>query len=83
MIEIKVHLFAHLKQKAGTSLALLYMPENSSIADVKSALVMQYPSLLGQLKSMVALENNSQIRLDDEFLHEASELTIIPPIGGG
>jgi len=83
MIEIKVHLFAHLKQKAGTSLALLKMPENTSISDIKSALVTQYPALQGQLKTMVALENNSQIRLDDEIFDHSGEITIIPPIGGG
>jgi molybdopterin converting factor small subunit len=83
MIEITVHLFAHLKQKAGTSLALLEMPDNSTITDVKNALVNQYPSLQGQLRAMVALENNSQIRLDDEFLLQSGEITIIPPIGGG
>ena len=83
MIEVKVHLFAHLKQKAGTALAVLQLPEHSTISDLKNALVSQYPSLQGQLKSMTALENHSQIRLDEEKILESSEITIIPPIGGG
>ncbi|MBI9049778.1 MAG: MoaD/ThiS family protein [Anaerolineaceae bacterium] len=83
MIEIKVHLFAHLKQKAGTSLAVLNLPEQSTVLDLKNELVSRFPSLQGQLKSMVALENHSQIRLDEEILLKTSEITIIPPIGGG
>ena len=83
MIEVKVHLFAHLKQKAGTSLAVLQLPEHSTIFDLKNALASQYPALQGQLKNMVALENHSQIRLDEEKILGSSEITIIPPIGGG
>lgn len=83
MIEVKVHLFAHLRQKAGTSLAVIHMPEESTVDDLKKALILRYPSLQGQLKSMVALENQSQVRLDDEHIPASGEITIIPPIGGG
>jgi|WetSurMetagenome_2_1015567.scaffolds.fasta_scaffold1161333_2 molybdopterin converting factor small subunit len=83
MIEVKVHLFAHLRQKAGTSLAVLHMPEESTVSDLKRTLINFYPSLQGQLKTMVVLENHSQVRLDDEIIPASGEITIIPPIGGG
>lgn len=97
MAEVKVKLFANLREKAGTSELQL---SGEKVIDVLLALTGKYPELKnlifeepeGESEALVmcgsinVLINGNNVRhLDglDTLLSDADELAVLPPVSGG
>lgn len=81
-MKIKVILFYHLKQKAGTGFLEMEVPEKSTIHDLKQELEKAYPQLRSHLANVLVLMNQ-MIVLDDDLIKNSSEISFLTPVGGG
>lgn len=80
---ITIHLFANLKEKAGSAEIRLEVPEPFTAGDLKARLKRDYPALSTQLNKVVVTVNNGQIFLNEEVIPPGAEVTLLPPFGGG
>jgi molybdopterin synthase catalytic subunit len=81
-MNLKILLFAALREKFGSSELDLLLPDGSTVADLRQALEQQQPritSLLERCKIAV----NQEFVAEDFRLHEADEIAVIPPVSGG
>ena len=81
-MKIKVTLYYHLKQKAGTGSLEIEMPESATIADLKKSLEKQYPALRTYLDNIMILMDK-KIVLDEDKLKNNAEVSFLTPVGGG
>lgn len=82
MNRISVNLYYHLKDKAGTNLINLELPENSTIKELKIILIHNYPALQSQLDNIMTLINQ-KIALDEDKIPLNAQVSFLTPIGGG
>ena len=82
MNRITVNLYYHLKDKAGTNLINLEVPENSTIRELKIILVKDYPALQSQLDNIMMLINQ-KIAVDEDKIPLNAHISFLTPIGGG
>jgi molybdopterin converting factor small subunit len=80
---ITIHLFANLKEKAGTKRLELDIPEGCTVGTLKQILKQQIPPLGPQLANVVVLINKHNIYLDTDVIPLNAEVTFLPPIAGG
>ena len=82
MITIHVKLFAAARQAAGTESLQLELPEDSTVADLRTVLKERSPELAGLLDwSMIAV--NEEYREDTAKLRAGDVAACIPPVSGG
>jgi len=80
MMKIHIKLFGIAKEIAKNSILELELSQGT-VADLRSAIMTQYPKM-GDLKSvMVAV--NSEYANDDVIITEKDEVALIPPVSGG
>lgn len=77
---MKVMLFAGLKEKTGQSRILLDTPSSLTAGDLKSTMYMEYPSLEGEVFQVAC---NEAFVKDDYIIDEHDEVALIPPVSGG
>ena len=82
MNSITVNLYYHLKEKAGTSLIKLELPENATIKELKILLIKNYPALQSQLDNILMLINQ-KIAVDEDKIPLNAQVSFLTPIGGG
>jgi molybdopterin converting factor subunit 1 len=81
-MNITVRLFALMREKAGTDLIRLQMPQAASAAQALEVLQHQYPVLQPYLaRARLAVRQNFVEAAT--ILQEGDELAIIPPVSGG
>ena len=81
-MRIRVKLFAVAKQRAGREVVELELPEPATVADLRSALVEQHPSLAG-IVPHARFAIDSEYAADQRVIPLAAEIAIIPPVSGG
>jgi len=81
-MQIRVMLFAILKDAAGTSAVVLELPEGATAGDVRVPLIERYP-LLAQYIPRVAFAVNQTYASIDAKLNGGDEVALIPPVSGG
>ncbi|MEQ8674378.1 MAG: molybdenum cofactor biosynthesis protein MoaE [Aggregatilineales bacterium] len=81
-MQIKVLLFATLKDLAGTNKLDLTLDENATLADVKQALSVKYPEMSANLKAALGSVNR-EYAFDKEAIHDGDEVAFFPPVSGG
>ena len=81
-MQVKIKLFYHLKEKAGTGAIALEVPDRTSIGDLREILEQQFPQLRTQLDNVMVLMNK-QIVLEEDLIKENTEVTFLTPVGGG
>jgi molybdopterin converting factor small subunit len=82
MNRISVKLFYHLKDKAGTNLIDLELPEESTIKELKIKLIQDHPALQSQLDNIMTLINQ-KIAVDEDIIPMNAQVSFLTPIGGG
>ncbi len=81
-MKIKVSLFYHLKEKAGTGNLELEVDGVSTIKDLKRQLEELYPNLRTHLDNVMMLMDG-KIVLDEDKLKENANISFLTPVGGG
>ncbi len=79
---ITLRFFARARDLAGTDRATLTLPDDSTVAAVRTLLLERYPALAsvaGQL--LVAV--NARYATDDATVPPGSEVAVFPPVSGG
>ncbi len=82
MINVKVRLFAALKELIGKNQIDLSVPENSSVKDVVKTLGASYPEVKNIL-SISKFAVNMEYQDIEKRLSNGDEVTIIMPVSGG
>lgn len=81
-MQIKILLFATLKDIAGSAHLSLAVPEGSTVNDVRRALAGHDPRLEDNVK--VALASlNREFAFGDELVRDGDEVAFFPPVSGG
>ena len=81
-MKIRVSLFYHLKEKAGTGNLELDLDDISTIKDLKRQLEILYPNLRTHLDNVMMLMDG-KIVLDEDRLKENANISFLTPVGGG
>ncbi len=81
-MEVRILLFATLKDRAGTSHLSLEAPEGTTVRQMKTLLGEQYPALKPYLdQAIVAL--GQEYAFDEDPLVPDAEVALFPPVSGG
>ncbi len=81
-MKIKVILYYHLKEKAGTGSLELEVDNFSTIKDLKQQLEVKFPSLRTHLDNVMILMDG-KIVLNEDKLKENANVSFLTPVGGG
>ena len=82
MMQIRVKLFAILKDAAGAGELTLELPESATVESARNALLARLPALRSYLPRVAFAVNREYVKPDIE-LHPDDELALIPPVSGG
>lgn len=81
-MRVRVQLFAAARDKAGTSTVELDLPQDATVAVLRSSLVAACPQLRDiAARAMLAIDTD--YARDDATVHPSSEIALIPPVSGG
>ncbi len=82
-MQVRILLFATLKDIAGQSkLTLVLRDDPATVADVRRALVGQYPKMQANVEAAIAAVNEEYAQNEDP-VHEGDTLAFFPPVSGG
>jgi molybdopterin converting factor subunit 1 len=81
-VQVRVRLFASLREAAGRSELHLELPAGASPEEAWRRLVAAHPQLAGRRPSLACSVNRRYERFD-AALGEGDELVFIPPVSGG
>ena len=81
-MNVKVRLFAGLKELVGGPEVLVDLGEDATLQDLEDELGRRYPRLKPLLASL-AFAVDEEYRTRDYVLHDGDEVALIPPISGG
>jgi molybdopterin converting factor subunit 1 len=81
-LQIRVRLFASLRELTGESTAQVEVPAGSHAGDVWDACVRRWPALAARRQSTV-LAVNQEFAKPDVPVHDGDEVALLPPVSGG
>ncbi len=81
-MNVRILLFASLKDALQTSQLELEVPQNARVSDVLQLLGQREPKIAPWVEHVRVARNLDYARLDDE-VEEGDELALIPPVSGG
>ena len=81
-MEIKVLVFARLRELFGGDEVSLTLPDGARAKDVVDALIEVQPSL-AESRSTLHIAINQDIAAPEQALQETDEIALFPPVGGG
>ena len=82
-MNIRVLLFATLKQRAGCSALSLELPEGAAVRAARAALAEKFPALDEGVLGRALAAVNQEFAADEDVLSEGAELAFFPPVSGG
>ena len=82
MNQIKIFLFASLRDYVGAKTIELELATGTTIADLKELLVETYPKLSPARNSMMAAINR-EYTADEQLIPLNAEIAFFPPVSGG
>ncbi len=81
-MQIRVRLFATLRQIAGWSQQPLEVPDGATLDAALAAIDHHYPALAIGRRTFYAAVNQEYAK-GDQVLHDGDEVAIFPPVSGG
>jgi molybdopterin converting factor subunit 1 len=81
-MQIRVRLFATLRQLAGWPQQPLDLPDDATVADALAELDRHYPQLTVTTRTIYVAVNQEYARAT-QVLHDGDELALFPPVSGG
>lgn len=81
-MQIRVLLFAMLRDAAGTSEVAIDLPCGARVGALQESLLENYPMLARYLPRIAYAVNRSYSTIEAE-LHDGDEVALIPPVSGG
>ena len=82
-MQLKVLLFATLKDRAGQNHVTVDLPDDtSSVARVKDALVERFPALAPSMPTAVSAVNQ-EFAEANQVVRDGDEVAFFPPVSGG
>lgn len=82
MIQVKVRLFATLRQQAGWAERTISAPEGCTLGELMALLSQDSPDLNLLGRTIYAAVNQNYAKLD-HVLTDRDEVAIFPPVSGG
>jgi len=82
MNHVKLLFFATLRERAGTKVMELDIPDDLTIQGLKERLASDYPNLKESLKS-VLITINREYAFDEAVVPLNAEIGMFPPVSGG
>lgn len=81
-MQIKILLFATLKDQIGSSRIQIDVPPSSTVAEVRTALADRYPRVEAHLAAAIAAVNQEYAN-NTTAVHDGDEIAFFPPVSGG
>jgi molybdopterin converting factor subunit 1 len=82
-MQVRILLFATLKDLAGRNRLALTLPlENATVANVRQALVAEYPAMKANVEAAIAAVNE-EYAFPQDAVHDGDEVAFFPPVSGG
>ncbi|HRF94590.1 MAG TPA: molybdopterin converting factor subunit 1, partial [Aggregatilineales bacterium] len=81
-MQVKILLFATLKDRAGKSRLVLDVPENATILTIRRTLSEAYPEMEVNVELAIAALNQ-EFAVDTDVVHAGDEVAFFPPVSGG
>jgi molybdopterin converting factor subunit 1 len=82
MNQVKLLLFATLRDRAGTKSLELDIPLDLTVRGLKDKLSLEHPNLKESMSSVLTTINR-EYAFDDALIPENAELAMFPPVSGG
>jgi molybdopterin converting factor subunit 1 len=82
MNNVRIYLFATLRDYTGVKTLELEIPAGMTIAGLKVQLVKSFPKLAPVKESMMAAINR-EYAVDAEIVPQEAEIAFFPPVSGG
>jgi molybdopterin converting factor subunit 1 len=82
MVAVKVLFFATLRDKAGVRSVELELEPGTTIAQLKTLLIVQFPNLNGLMEHCLASINH-EYQFDEVEIPGQAEIAFFPPVSGG
>jgi molybdopterin synthase catalytic subunit len=79
---VTVLFFATLKDRTGTRVITLEVPEGTQVSSLKELIVERYPALNSAMRSTL-ISVNHEYAADDDFIPDHAEIAMFPPVSGG
>ena len=81
-MEVRVRLFATLRQQAGWSQQPLSLPDGATLRDALAEIDRQYPGLAIGTRTIYAAVNQEYAK-GEQVLCDGDEVAVFPPVSGG
>jgi molybdopterin synthase catalytic subunit len=81
-MQVRVLLFASLRDDVGSRSLEIELPQGSSVQDLEDLLVRSYPRLARIRSAMLAAVNREYATLE-QVIPENAEVAFFPPVSGG
>src|SRR5689334_8362756 len=82
-MQVRILLFATLKDLAGRNRLALSIPlENVTVANVRQALIAEYPAMKPNVDAAIAAVNE-EYAFPQDAVHDGDEVAFFPPVSGG
>ncbi len=82
MNEIKIFLFASLRDRVGARSLQMELPAEATIGDLKEKLINDHPALAYMRNSIMAAVNR-EFAADEQRIPLHAEVALFPPVSGG
>lgn len=81
-MNLRIQLFATLKERANTSSITLTLPETATVSDLLTALAAHTPALAAALPTTLVAVNR-EYAFPEQPLTPHDEIALFPPVSGG
>ncbi len=81
-MNVRVRLFAAVRQAAGRDAIDLELPDRATVADLRDRLAIEIPAAAGLMRQMLFAIDAQYVPLDTPLRPDA-EVACIPPVSGG